>query len=121
MVVAGEFSMRSPRAVQQQTDNHHQGDPSGIKDAPFIFSNNCPRTDGRFKNRNLTECEPYTHRMRSYCDDGDAFCTGEGAIGLGTGGGVHGSYMRRYKQNAVDFVVHLYNGNRVKQGKCQKK
>lgn len=54
-------------------------------------------------NASVAACEAYADRLVSYCDKGDVYCDA-GADRL-----VHGRYMMRYGDDALDFVVERYD------------
>lgn len=61
-----------------------------------------PNQNQIFPRLNLTACEPYTDRIRSWCDTGDVYCD------RGNNTRIHGSYFTNYTDVAVDFIVGKY-------------
>lgn len=51
-----------------------------------------------FPRESQISCDPFGDKIQSYCDTGDTYCD------LGTISGVHGSYLQRYSDAALDFV-----------------
>ncbi|KAK0642226.1 cutinase-domain-containing protein [Cercophora newfieldiana] len=77
------------------------GDPSHTVNASW--NQGTSMTSGIFPRLNLTACEPYTDRIRSWCDVGDVYCD------KGNNTRVHGTYFANYTDVTVDFIVGKYN------------
>ncbi|KAF7548533.1 hypothetical protein G7046_g8641 [Stylonectria norvegica] len=76
------------------------GDPSHV--ANLTYDRGTSIKDGIFARKNVSLCEDYTDILRSYCDVGDVYCD------AGSNKTVHGLYVARYGDEAVDFVVKRY-------------
>ncbi|KAG8158015.1 hypothetical protein KVR01_012287 [Diaporthe batatas] len=78
------------------------GDPSHSVDAPFNEGN--ATRNGIFARNNVTACEPYTSKMRSWCDSNDLYCDS------GNSSRVHGSYFNNtaYLNDATSFVISQF-------------
>ncbi|KAK4683024.1 hypothetical protein QC764_121430 [Podospora pseudoanserina] len=60
---------------------------------------------GLFARKNITACEPYAARIRSWCDEGDIYCD------LGSDRSVHGSYFANYTLDAAEFIAERFNSS----------
>ncbi|KAK4224903.1 cutinase-domain-containing protein [Podospora fimiseda] len=76
------------------------GDPSHTAGAPWNAGTS--NKTGLFARNNVTACEPYADRIRSYCDTGDIYCD------LGDDAAIHGSYFANYSIAAADFIATQY-------------
>lgn len=58
-----------------------------------------------FARNNVTACEPFTGKMRSWCDANDLYCDS------GNSSRVHGSYFNNtaYLDDATSFVISQFN------------
>lgn len=58
-----------------------------------------------FARNNVTACEPFTSKMRSWCDANDLYCDS------GNSSRVHGSYFNNtaYLADASSFVISQFN------------
>ncbi|KAK4171065.1 cutinase-domain-containing protein [Triangularia setosa] len=79
------------------------GDPSFNASAPWSVGTST--SAGLFARHNITTCEPYAARIRSWCDDGDVYCS------LGNLTTVHGSYFDNYTLDAAEFIVKRFNSS----------
>jgi hypothetical protein len=79
------------------------GDPSHVADASY--NRGTANSDGLFPRVDQDECERLGDRLRSYCDEGDVYCELSGPRDED----VHGSYIRRYGEEVVDFVVERFS------------
>ncbi|KAK2613194.1 hypothetical protein N8I77_000121 [Diaporthe amygdali] len=79
------------------------GDPSHSVNASFNQGNST--RNGIFARNNVTACEPYTNKMRSWCDANDLYCDS------GNSSRVHGSYFNNtaYLADASSFIVSQFN------------
>ncbi|EFQ35915.1 cutinase [Colletotrichum graminicola] len=62
--------------------------------------------DGLFPRENVTACKGYAPKIESYCDTGDIYCD------LGNDTTVHGSYFKKYTNEAVEFIVARFNATK---------
>ncbi|KAK0723628.1 cutinase-domain-containing protein [Apiosordaria backusii] len=60
---------------------------------------------GLFARRNITTCEPYAAKIRSWCDTGDVYCD------LGDLRLIHGSYFANYTLDAAEFIAERFNSS----------
>ncbi|KAM4067038.1 cutinase domain-containing protein [Hirsutella rhossiliensis] len=79
------------------------GDPSHVINTRYDKGTSVK--NGVFERNNATVrvCETYSDRMVSYCDTGDVFCDN------GQDKKVHSSYIKRYGDDALKFIVDRYN------------
>ncbi|KAG6363967.1 hypothetical protein INS49_009070 [Diaporthe citri] len=79
------------------------GDPSHSVNATFNQGNST--RNGIFARNNVTACEPFTSRMRSWCDANDLYCDS------GNSSRVHGSYFNNtaYLADASSFIISQFN------------
>jgi len=54
---------------------------------------------------NTTTCDPYSDRMRSWCDRYDPYCSLQGDDPT-----VHYQYFDKYGVNAADFIISKVHG-----------
>ncbi|TLS26287.1 hypothetical protein PpBr36_04022 [Pyricularia pennisetigena] len=78
------------------------GDPTRAANQSFNLGTVTDR-DGLFPRLKNDACEPYSPRLRSWCDVADRYCDPSAPGGIETS--VHGSYFNKYTQVAKDFVV----------------
>ncbi|KAK3997445.1 cutinase-domain-containing protein [Cladorrhinum sp. PSN332] len=76
------------------------GDPSHTAGAPW--NSGTSNKTGLFARNNVTACEPFADRIRSYCDTGDVYCD------LGNVSAVHGSYFATYSTDAAEFIAKQF-------------
>ncbi|KAF5020049.1 hypothetical protein F66182_7930 [Fusarium sp. NRRL 66182] len=77
------------------------GDPSHVANASYNVGTGI--NDGIFEREDIKLCEDnYSDIIRSYCDTGDRYCD------RGRDEDVHGSYVSKYGDEIVDFVVEQY-------------
>ncbi|KAF7591018.1 hypothetical protein BBP40_002036 [Aspergillus hancockii] len=79
------------------------GDPSYVPCLPYNFGTS--KKKGLFARVNNTVCTQYDFIRRSYCDEGDKYC----ASGLWFW--VHRKYMKKYKEDAMRFVLSRINAS----------
>ncbi|KAK0620982.1 cutinase, partial [Immersiella caudata] len=79
------------------------GDPSHTTNA--TWNQGTSETSGLFPRVNITACDPYSDRIRSWCDVGDVYCD------RGNNTRIHGSYFANYTDVTVDFIVGKYNAS----------
>ena len=60
-----------------------------------------------FPRRNLTLCNAYASKIKSYCDAGDTYCS------AGNNTAVHGSYFANYTTEAVSWIVSKYTESKA--------
>lgn len=78
------------------------GDPTRAGNQTFNVGTITTR-DGLFPRLKSDACEPYSPRMRSWCDVADRYCDPNAPGGVDAA--VHGTYFNNYTQTAKDFVV----------------
>ncbi|KAK0658911.1 cutinase-domain-containing protein [Cercophora samala] len=79
------------------------GDPSFNATDPWSVGTSTGA--GLFARKNITACEPYAARIRSWCDEGDVYCD------LGSDRAVHGSYFANYTLDAAEFIAERFNSS----------
>ncbi|KAI6356769.1 hypothetical protein MCOR25_007864 [Pyricularia grisea] len=82
------------------------GDPTRAANQTFNYGTVTDR-DGLFPRLKNDACEPYSPRLRSWCDVADRYCDPSAPGGIDTT--VHGTYFNKYTQVAKDFVVEQWN------------
>ncbi|TLD15111.1 hypothetical protein PspLS_10747 [Pyricularia sp. CBS 133598] len=81
------------------------GDPTRAANQSFNLGTITDR-DGLFPRLKNDACEPYSPRLRSWCDVADRYCDPSAPGGIDAT--VHGSYFNKYTQAAKDFVVEQW-------------
>ncbi|GAA6008303.1 uncharacterized protein JCM10292_005525 [Rhodotorula paludigena] len=77
------------------------GDPAFVAGEPFDVGSS--RKNGIFPRRDTRCFEPFASRMQSFCDRGDTFCASGNSIAT------HLSYVRKFGDQAANFVVEQVN------------
>ncbi|GJN89421.1 hypothetical protein Rhopal_002401-T1 [Rhodotorula paludigena] len=77
------------------------GDPAFVPGEPFDVGSS--RKNGIFPRRDTSCFEPFASRIQSFCDQGDTFCASGNSIAT------HLSYVRKFGDQATDFVVKQVN------------
>ncbi|KAH8846486.1 hypothetical protein MCOR27_009027 [Pyricularia oryzae] len=81
------------------------GDPTRAANQSFNLGTVTDR-DGLFPRLKNDACEPYSPRLRSWCDVADRYCDPSAPGGIDTT--VHGTYFNKYTQAAKDFIVEQW-------------
>ncbi|KAK4462235.1 cutinase, partial [Cladorrhinum samala] len=76
------------------------GDPSRTAGAPWNVGTSTK--SGLAPRENVTACEPFADRIRSYCDTGDVYCD------LGNVTTAHGAYFRLYGVEAAEWIAKQF-------------
>jgi acetylxylan esterase len=79
------------------------GDPRHMAGQPFDVGTST--NDGRFPRAADQQLTSFASKVRSYCDTGDPFCDS------GRDMSVHLSYLRKYSDDATQFVVDKIGGS----------
>jgi len=58
-----------------------------------------------FPRLNIDACEPYTDRIKGWCDTGDVYCD------KGNNTKIHATYFANYTTVTVDYIVGKYNAS----------
>ncbi|KAJ9137565.1 Cutinase-domain-containing protein [Pleurostoma richardsiae] len=101
----GQYFARTPDLADTYEQNIVAaimfGDPSHNVSASWNAGTSTQ--NGLFPRQNLSACDPYSSKMRSWCDTGDRYCAG------GNNTLTHGTYFANYTMDAVNFIVQKYN------------
>lgn len=73
------------------------GNPTNV--ANMTYNVGTSTRNGVFPRQNTASSQAYASKLQSYCDSDDEYCDS------GTSLSVHQSYIQKYGQAAVDFVV----------------
>lgn len=77
------------------------GDPSHVVGA--AWNEGTSTRNGIFPRQNNSACDPYSSKMRSWCDTGDIYCDS------GNNTKTHGTYFANYTMDAVNFIIEKFN------------
>jgi hypothetical protein len=81
------------------------GDPRHVANGPNFNAGTSTR-NGRFprSSAQVSALNAFSPRIRSWCDTNDTFCAGGSSVQ------VHTSYLRRYQNDAANFVLGRIGG-----------
>lgn len=82
------------------------GDPTHNENSEYNYGSG-EESGVFYRNPKDNACEDLGSRIRSYCDTGDIFCD----VGSKVDEAVHLSYVNKYKDEVVEFVVERYRAS----------